>query len=604
MTNPNPEQLEAPDSGMTTFLRLLGFLRPYRRSVIASLSFALLAMVMTVSIPWLTGQAINQIYEGDKADLKLLGGAVLLAGILRAILTVIRRLVAGRVSLGVEFDLRARIYAHLQSLELAFFDQQQTGQLMSRATVDLQAVRFFLGYGLVFLIQALLTIGLAAIAMFLTDPLLAALSLAPVPFVIVIAFRYGRRSRPALQEVQQRVAELTAEVEENIAGVRVVKAFAAEKRQRLSFDYRVGRVFDQSMVSTRLTAFYGPFIGFLPQLGLAAVLFFGGRQVINGELSIGAFSAFYTYLLMLIAPMRTFGMMLGLSQRATASGGRIFQILDRQPEVTAEPGAGPLPDGGGRVQFENVTLRYPGASSDALEGIELDVRAGLTVALVGGTGSGKSSLVQLIPRLYDTTGGRVFVDGADVRDVDPAELRSQIAVVNDDPFLFSASVRDNIAYARPDASDQEVLAAAERAQASDFIEKLPDGFATMVGERGLTLSGGQRQRLAIARALLADPRILILDDATSSVDASTEQQIKTALREVMAGRTTFVIAHRLSTIALAEEIVLLEDGRLVAHGDHAHLLVESDLYRQIVEKGLPDQVFLTRKPTESEVAGL
>lgn len=589
---------------MAVFLRLLGFLKPYRRSVFASLSFALLAMLMTVSIPWLTGEAINKIYAGDKANLKLLAGAVLLAGILRAILTVIRRLVAGRVSLGVEFDLRGRIYGHLQSLELAFFDQQQTGQLMSRATVDLQAVRFFLGYGLVFLIQALLTIGLAAIAMFLTDPVLAALSLAPVPFVIVIAFRYGRRSRPALQEVQQRVAELTAEVEENIAGVRVVKAFAAEKRQRLSFDYRVGRVFDQSMVSTRLTAFYAPFIGFLPQLGLAAVLFFGGRQVINGSLSIGAFSAFYTYLLMLIAPMRTFGMMLGLSQRATASGGRIFQILDREPEVKAEPGAGGLPDGGGRVQFENVTLRYPGATTDALESINLDVKAGLTVALVGGTGSGKSSLVQLIPRLYDTTEGRVLVDGADVRSVDPAALRSQIAVVNDDPFLFSASVRDNIAYARPDASDDEVLEAAHRAQAADFIERLPDGFATRVGERGLTLSGGQRQRLAIARALLADPRILILDDATSSVDASTEQQIKAALREVMAGRTTFVIAHRLSTIALAEEIVLLEDGRLVAHGDHQHLLAESDLYRQIVEKGLPDQVFLTRKPAESEVAGL
>ncbi len=598
------QQLEAPASGMAIFLRLLGFLKPYRRSVFASLSFALLAMLMTVSIPWLTGEAINKIYAGDKANLKLLAGAVLLAGILRAILTVIRRLVAGRVSLGVEFDLRGKIYGHLQSLELAFFDQQQTGQLMSRATVDLQAVRFFLGYGLVFLIQALLTIGLAAIAMFLTDPALAAISLAPVPFVIVIAFRYGRRSRPALQEVQQRVAELTAEVEENIAGVRVVKAFAAEKRQRLSFDYRVGRVFDQSMVSTRLAAFYAPFIGFLPQLGLAAVLFFGGRQVINGSLSIGAFSAFYTYLLMLIAPMRTFGMMLGLSQRATASGGRIFQILDREPEVKAEPGAGGLPDGGGRVQFENVTLRYPGATTDALESINLDVKAGLTVALVGGTGSGKSSLVQLIPRLYDTTEGRVLVDGADVRSVDPAALRSQIAVVNDDPFLFSASVRDNIAYARPDASDDEVLEAARRAQAAEFIERLPDGFATRVGERGLTLSGGQRQRLAIARALLADPRILILDDATSSVDASTEQQIKAALREVMAGRTTFVIAHRLSTIALAEEIVLLEEGRLVAHGDHQHLLAESDLYRQIVEKGLPDQVFLTRKPAESEVAGL
>lgn len=593
-----------PQSGLATFWRLLGFLRPYRRAVAASFAFATAAMTMTVAIPWLTGRAINQINEGDSADLKTLAAAVLLAGVLRLGLTFIRRIVAGRVSLGVEYDLRSRMYRQLQSLELAFFDTEQTGQLMSRATVDLQSVRFFLGYGLIFMIQSLLTIVLASVAMLITDPLLAVISLAPVPFVILVAFRYGRRSRPALQEVQQRIAELTADVEENIGGVRVVKAFAAERRQEARFDWQVGRVFEQAMISTRLQAFYNPLIGFLPQLGLAAVLFIGGRQVINGNLTIGAFSAFYVYLLMLISPMRTFGVSLGLAQRATASGARLFQVLDREPRVTSRPDAPPLPAGRGKVEFRQATLRYPGAERDALEAIDLTVPAGRTVALVGGTGSGKSSLVQLVPRLYDVTEGTVLVDGVDVRDVEISSLRGQVAVVDDNPFLFSASIAENIAYGRPDAGESEIRQAAERAKALSFIEELPDGMETVVGERGMTLSGGQRQRIAIARALITDPRILILDDATSSVDASTESEIKRALQEVMDGRTTFVIAHRLSTIALAEEIVLLEGGRLVAHGDHDQLLAASDLYRQIVEKGLPDQVFLTRKPAEREVAGL
>ncbi len=589
---------------MPTFRRLLSFLRPYRRSVALSGTLATAAMAMTVTIPWLTGRAIDQMRAGDSAALTQIGAAVLLAGFLRLGLTVYRRIVAGRVSLGVERDLRGLIYGHLQKLELAFFDRQQTGQLMSRATVDLQAVRFFLGYGLIFMMQSALTIVLAAIAMFLTDPGLAAISLAPVPFVVVVAARYGRRSRPAIQEVQQRIAELTAEVEENVSGVRVVKAFAAEARQERRFSYRVGRVFEQSMVSNRIQAFYGPFIGFLPQLGLAAILFVGGRQVIDGRITLGEFSAFYTYLLMLIGPMRTLGISLGMAQRATASGARMFEILDRVPRVVAKDGARALPPGHGRVELRGASLRYDGAARDALHDVTLDVAAGTTVAVVGSTGSGKTSLVQLVPRLYDVTAGAVLVDGVDVRDVDPAELRAQVAVVNDEPFLFSTSVRENIAYARPDASDAEVEAAARRAQASDFIKQLPDGYETRVGERGLTLSGGQRQRLAIARALLADPRILILDDATSSVDASTEQQIKRALREVMTGRTTFVIAHRLSTISLADEIVVLEDGELVAHGRHDALLEQSALYREIVEKGLPDQVFLTRKPLEREVAGL
>jgi ATP-binding cassette subfamily B protein len=586
-----------------TFLRLLGFLRPYRAGVAWSLLLASLAMVATVSLPWLTGRAIDRIQASDRHGLEVLAGAIVVAAILRLALSVSRRLIAGRVSLGVEFDLRNRLYGHLQALELGFFDRQQTGQLMSRATVDLQSVRFFLGYGLIFIIQSALTIVLASGAMFLLDPELAALALFPVPFVVAAAMRYGRTSRPALQEVQQRIGELTADAEENITGVRVVKAFAREERQLERFRGSVARVFDQSMYATRLRAFYNPFLGFLPNLGLAAILLIGGRRVIDGTLSTGHFTAFYTYLLMLIGPMRMLGIALGMSQRATASGARLFEILDRAPQPEVPPGLPALPPGDGRVEFDRVTFAYEGAGR-ALMNVDLVAEAGRTVALVGATGSGKSTLIGLIPRLYDATSGHVRVDGADVTEVDPVSLRRAIALVTDDPFLFSATVHENIAYARPDATREEVERAAERAQAAGFIAELPDRYETMIGERGMTLSGGQRQRIAIARALLADPRILILDDATSSVDASTEHAIKEALREVMRGRTTFIIAHRLSTIALADEIVVLESGRIVAHGTHDELLSISPLYAEIAAKGLPDQVFLTRKPVESEVVGL
>jgi ABC-type multidrug transport system fused ATPase/permease subunit len=585
-----------------TFWRLLGFLRPYKRGVIVSFVLAAAAMGVSVLIPYLVGRTVDEI-RGDGTDLWPLAIAVAVAGVLRLAFSVSRRLVAGRVSLGVEYDLRNRMYEHLQSLELAFFDSQQTGQLMSRATVDLQSVRFFLGYGLIFLLQSAITILIAATVMFAVDPFLALVSLAPTPWVIWIAYRYGQRNRPASQEVQQRIAELTAEAEENIGGVRVVKAFAQEQRQLRRFSKTVARVFDQSMVSTRLRAFYSPFIGFLPQLGLAALLLVGGREVINGSISVGDFIAFYGYVLMLTGPMRWLGMALGMAQRAVASGARVFELLDREPRLVAAPDARPLPPGGGRVEMRDVSFGYDGGEP-VLRDIDLEVEAGQTVALVGPTGSGKTTLVMLIPRLYDTDRGAVLVDGADVRALDPTSLRREVAVVSDDAFLFSASLGENIAYARPDAGDDEVREAAERAGLAELLEELPEGLDTLVGERGLTLSGGQRQRVAIARALLAEPRILILDDATSSVDATTESRIKAALAEVMEGRTTFVIAHRLSTIALADDVVVLEDGEVAARGTHDELLVTSSLYREIAEKGLPDQVFLTRTDPDREVAGL
>ncbi len=657
---------------MGTFNRLLGFLRPYKRGVAISAAFASVAMVMSVAIPYVTGLAVESIEHGathgrlhelakrshDRHTLLVLALVITGAVLLRWGLTYMRRMVAGRISLGIEYDLRETLYAQLQRLELGFFDRQQTGQLMSRATVDLQAVRFFLGYGLVFILQAGLTIVLAGVAMVAINPELGLIAMAPVPFVVVISQRYGRTARPAVQEVQQRIAELTADAEENISGVRVVKSFARESYQLERFRHSVARVFDQSMVATRLEATFNPAIGFLPQLGLAAVLLIGGDSVIHHHLNVGQFTQFYLYLNMLIGPMRSLGVTLGLAQRATASGARIFQVLDREPRIVEPPEARPLPAGNGHVQLRGVTLRYDesddfgatysaphegsglegpgavahtnGASANgaatsangqangsapsvapparspraALSEIDLDVPAGRTVALVGGTGSGKSSLVSLISRLYDVSEGQVLLDGADVREVALRPLRQAVAIVSDDPFLFSATVAENIAYGRPEASRAEIEEAARKAQAHGFVSALPQGYETRVGERGLSLSGGQRQRIAIARALVADPRVLILDDATSSVDASTEQQIKLALDAAMEGRTTFVIAHRLSTISLADEIVVLDHGRIIAHGDHEELLQASELYQEIVAKGLPDQVFLTRKPLEPEVSGL
>jgi ATP-binding cassette subfamily B protein len=359
------------------------------------------------------------------------------------------------------------------------------------------------------------------------------------------------------------------------------------------FRRSVARVFDQNIYSTRLQAFYSPMLGFLPSLGLAVVLLVGGRQVVHHTLSLGDFTAFYTYLMMLVGPMRMLGLALGMAQRAVASGNRMFEILDRAPRITSPAGAPPLPEGPGRVELHRVSLAYNGGAP-ALEDVDLEVEGGQRVALVGPTGSGKTSLVALLARLYDPSRGEVLIDGADLRSLDLRSVRSGVSFVADDSFLFSASVAENIAYARPTASGEEVELAARRAQAHGFIERLPHGYDTLIGERGLTLSGGQRQRVAIARALLADPRILILDDATSSVDARTEAAIKAGLREAMVDTTTFIVAHRMSTISLADEVVVMDGGRIVDRGDHEDLLERCPLYVEIAEHGMEDSVFLQR----------
>ena len=588
---------------MSTFRRLLQFLAPYKKGVWLSGILAAIAMGATVAIPALTGAAVNAIDDGDKDALKLFGLLIGVAGIVRLGLTIARRLIAGRVSLGVELDLRNRLYEHLLALELGFFDRQQTGQLMSRATVDLQAVRFFLGYGLVFISQAALTILFAGIAMFIIDPVLALVALSPVPFVVWIAIRYGRQARPALQEVQQRIGELTADVEENVGGVRVVKAFAREDRSARAFAQR------------------GPRLRPVDDLDAAAGVLQPVHRVPAADRARAAAVPRRSRRHRRAPDHRRVHRVLHVPARAARADavprhaarhlpardglGRAALRAARSRAAHRGPAdAVDLPAGSGRVELRGATLTYEGAKRAGARRRHAHAGRGHDDRARRRDGLGKTTLVQLVSRLYDVTAGAVLVDGADVRDVDPRSLRREIAVVNDDPFLFSATVHENIAYARADATREEVVAAAQRAQAHEFIEALPDGYDTRVGERGLTLSGGQRQRIAIARALLADPRILILDDATSSVDASTEQQIKRALAEVMAGRTTFVIAHRLSTIALADEIAVLEGGRLLDHGTHDELLERSPFYAEIVEKGLPDQVFLTRKPREPEVAGL
>jgi ATP-binding cassette, subfamily B, bacterial len=574
----------------TTFARLLGFLRPYKWSTAISVVLAIGSQAAALIGVYLTGSVANALTNDERSRIPWFVAAILLLGAARAAMMAGRRLIAGKQALDVELDMRTGIYAKLVRLSFGFYDRHQTGQLMSRATVDLQGVRFFLGYGLIFFFQHIFTIVGVGLVIFLIDWRLALISLTIAPFLIAVAYRYSHVSHPLLRDVQQKMADVATVAEENIVGVHVVKSFAQEAAEQVKFERRSEEVFGLSVKANRQRAFYVPMLSFLPLLSQAAILLVGGRMVADGSLSVGSFVRFNLYLAMLVLPLRALGMWIGQAQRATASGERIFQVIDEQEEISDLPGAGELPPGPGRVTFEGVTFGYD-PDRPVLHSIDLELNAGSVVALIGHTGAGKTSLASLVPRFYDVQTGSVSIDGVDVRDVALSSLRGEIGVIAQDPFLFSATVRENLAFGRPEATDEEIERAARLAQAHDFVEALPEGYDTVIGERGITLSGGQRQRVAIARALVVDPRILILDDATASVDASTEARIRDGLREAMRGRTTIIIAHRLSTIALADEVVVLHEGRVAARGAHGDLVLASNVYREIYEHGQLERVF-------------
>jgi ATP-binding cassette, subfamily B, bacterial len=574
-----------------TFVRLLGFLRPYKLGLTVSIVLAVGSQAAAIALIWLTEHVVDDaLIPHDTHQLWLFVWAIVGLGLIRALLMSGRRLISGKQALAVEMDMRQGLYAHLVRLSFGFYDRHQTGQLMSRATVDLQGVRFFLGYGLIFFFQNVLTVVSVTAVLFFSEWRLALIALAITPILVVLAYRYSRVAHPTLRDVQQKLADVATVAEENIVGVHVVKSFAQEPQERVKFDDRSEAVFQQTIRANRQRALYVPLIAWIPLLAQAAVILVGARMVVHGSLTPGGFIAFNLYLGMLIMPLRSLGMWVGQAQRATASGERIFQIMDEEREIADRPDAIGLPPGGGRIHFEHVGFEYLDGRP-VLEEIALDVPAGRTIALIGHTGSGKTTLTSLVPRFYDATSGRILVDGADVRDVTLHSLRRSIGVISQDPFLFSATVRENITFGAPELSDEDVERIARLAQAHEFVQRLPDGYDTVIGERGITLSGGQRQRLAIARALAVDPRILILDDATASVDASTEARIRLGLREAMRGRTTLIIAHRLSTISLADEIVVLDSGRIAARGTHDDLLQTSPVYRDIYEHGLLERQF-------------
>ena len=585
-----------------TFARLLSFLKPYKRGVAISIVLAVGSQAAQIALIWVTGRDVidGALEHDDRRLLWVYVGTIAGLGLASALLMLGRRLISGKQALDVEMDMRQGLYSHLVRLSFGFYDRHQTGQLMSRATVDLQGVRFFLGYGLIFFFQNALTVVSVSIVLFFFEWKLAFIVLGVTPLLVALAYRYSHVAHPTLRDVQQKLADVATVAEENIVGVHVVKAFAQEPAEEEKFRVRNEALFGQTIRANRQRATYVPLLSFLPLLAQAAVLLVGARMVAHGSLSTGSFVSFNLYLGMLVMPLRSLGMWVGQAQRATASGERIFQVLDEPEDVADSPRPTDLPPGEGAIRFEDVSFSYL-PDRPVLEHLDLALDAGTTVALIGHTGAGKTTLASLVPRFYDVDSGRVLIDGVDVRDVRLASLRSSVGAITQDPFLFSTTVRENIAFGRPELTDEDVERVAQLAQAHEFVERLPQGYETVIGERGITLSGGQRQRIAIARALAVDPRILILDDATASVDATTEARIRAGLRQVMQGRTTLIIAHRLSTIALADEIVVLDTGRIAARGTHDELIETSAVYREIYDHGLLERQFADAVEARADV---
>jgi len=608
-TRPAPRRQRPKGNG--SLRRSLGYLRNHRRTTTFAYGALVIATLAQLVVPSLIRNMINAITEGaafyypplqrtaymlatgrslgELESAATAGQTLLLNGVLlilvfalvRGLFAFIQAYAAEATSQGIAFDLRNEIFAKLQRLSFSYYDRTQTGQLMIRATDDVEKVRLFIAQGLILAVGAFLLLGATLIILFSINWQLTLVVLPILPLTLVLFMFFGRISQPLFAGLQRRLSALNTILQENVAGIKVVKAFVSETREADRFNASSHDLFLQALKVSVTFAILFPVINFVAQFGQSGLLYFGGRDIIIGGLSLGDYQQFTLYVAYVFIPLGQLGFIITLMAQASASASRIFEILDAESDVKDKPNAAQLPAIQGEVEFRNVTFKYLNTGEPVLNNVSFKVKHGQTVALLGATGSGKTTIINLLPRFYDPTEGAVLIDGHDLRDVTLDSLRSQIGIVLQETNLFSGTIRDNIAFGRPEASDEEVIAAAKAAAAHDFIMSFPQGYATPVGERGTTLSGGQKQRIAIARALLLNPQLLILDDSTSSVDLGTESQIQHALDNLMRGRTSFVIAQRISTVRNADLILVLDKGRLVDSGSHAELLESSEIYAEI-----------------------
>jgi ATP-binding cassette subfamily B protein len=583
---PRPVAAINPDTSLFWVRRIWPVVWSQKLPFVASIIAGLIGITATVFVPVMIGRGITAVDDGNTVRPYVI--TLVILAVVRFVFGFAYRFGLFRSALRIENDLRNLMYERLTELSFDFWDRTQSGQIISRANTDIRSIQMLFAFGPLVAMQLVL-LSIALVVMLLVDATLTAVALAPLPFVYIIGIRLRNRLFPLSWVVTARQAEVATIVDENIQGIRVVKAFAQEQRQVQVLARAARRLRWAGTTLAETRARHAPAMESLPRLGLALVLFYGGRQAIDGEINIGHLVAFSTYVVLLAAPFRMLGFILLQWERAGAAAVRVFEILDEEPSISDPDNPVPLGPIEGRVEFDNVRFTYPAGEGDAvLDGLSFTIEAGETIALVGATGSGKSTIARLLPRFYDVDSGSVRVDGHDVRTLKVTELRTAVSQVTDDPFLFATSVHNNVAFARPDCDDATVSAAIDDAAATDFVADLPLGVETEIGERGLTLSGGQRQRLAIARTLVADPVVLVLDDATSAIDVAVEERIHNALERRRANRTTILIAHRLSTIALADRVILIEDGKVSASGRHHDLLASNARYAAILADATND----------------
>ncbi|WP_327178676.1 ABC transporter ATP-binding protein/permease [Streptomyces sp. NBC_01335] len=579
-TYPPPSAAIDPDPSRSWLRRAWPLVRAHRWMFSAALVMSGASMLVAVQVPRLIQDAVDNSIVSDRVSLSHYMWWLVGMTVIMLVVGYLSKQLLFRAAARVEYDLRNIVYEHLTAMSFPFYDRMQSGQLISRANSDIRAVQMYLAFAPYLLVQS--GISLVSFAYMLAiDVPLAILAMLPMPLMFVASRRMQRSLFPVSWLIQARLADVATVVDENVNGVRVVKSFAAERSQLASLQKAATSVAWANVKDADLRARWTPLVQNLPRVGMAIVLLYGGYLVIHGELGVGAILAFNAYLMMLQVPFQVIGNLIMLGQRSSAAARRLYEVLDEKPEIADAPDAREITGLRGDVRFDDVTFGY-GDGLDVLKGFSLRLRPGETVALVGRTGTGKSTAARLLPRFYDVRAGSVSVDGHDVRDLTLHSLRDAVGVVLDEPFLFSASVRDNIAYGRPDADITDIERVARLAGAHEFITELSEGYDTVIGERGYTLSGGQRQRIAIARTLLVNPPVLVLDDATSAIDVQVEQEIHAGLRSLFAGRTTLIVAHRLSTISLADRVVLLDGGRIVADGTHKELLASTPLYAEVL----------------------